>query len=1054
MKLFHQTRLALSGSRLKAVAVICLVILTSSCVRGYAAPSVLVPVSVTSFGNIEPLNPDWRGATAPYDFCQTRRLTHKWLDAPIETPLRQRSCDRIIPKYLDQIDLLSKIERAASLSDWSQSHGKRDLADCYALRVVSLAKTYDFYYSYAYESEWVNVQLWISEYFLRLGEFGPAERHIYLAFSNAPPLRKNCTDFLCHMASLRGFQTRFDEQRKLELWAYHRATRQLSPSFPSFVEARPESASDDYIDLNGSEVLKGILDVQKLYLPEDNIQISLTQIELGLAYAADGKPVEAARTFLNAAEHVDMNIGLHIRTLRRLLPLVREVDQVGEKALSIRLLLAILRIVKETLGDRHPMYAKSLSLASSLYYEHGDHVSAFLYSRRAIGAHEVSETSNTRNARATRERLAKLYHRFGYADQSKWVSPSDVQKPQSPDYYRSEMNERVLSLLTSGQRQRALALLREAARDDEKILVQLLWFGLARTANMFLKKTRQEIDQMITLSVGPGIYDPQEIRESYLRVMARKGFLMYEMMRQSTKVQSIREEDPDAPVVHLAHALASVREEIARRTLQLHTKGSTNSSAERIVQLKRRETSLQAKIYARLPTEASAQIEAKDIQEKLSEDSVLLDYYLYRPLQLAQSNAAQWGSERYAVALVDSERISWYDLGDAKEIDKYIKEARKLISLRRWDDGVISMLLYERLLGRFLSTIRDKKSIIISPDGTLGLLPFEILQTREKSFILENFEISYVAGAQDLLLDNGIPRPFGSDVTVFADIDFGSKTHACWGFGSLPGTREEILSIQEHVPAVRIYRGEEATESIVKKRFDSRVIHIASHGFSGGLPACKLNLLGEEIAADSAGSILSEDVMSQSGLALAKVNDLRRSGSEDGVLTAREVLSMDLHNVDLVVLSSCASGMGRPTMGEGIIGMRQAMRISGAASLVVSLWDINDDATAHFMDIFYREIGASASKAEALKTAKMEMLGGRYSHPYNWAGMILVGDSKHVVIPKKGESLPAIELEPLAERPRASSLCRANVGGEDRGSNRLFLLFVILMSAGRRSSPY
>ena len=529
---------------------------------------------------------------------------------------------------------------------------------------------------------------------------------------------------------------------------------------------------------------------------------------------------------------------------------------------------------------------------------------------------------------------------------------------------------------------------------------------------------------------------------------------MYEMMRQSAKVQSIREEDPDAPVVHLAHALASVREEIARRTLRFHSKGSTNSSAERIVQLKERETSLQAKIYARLPMEASAQIEAKDIQEELSEDSVLLDYYLYRPLQLTQSNVAQWRDERYAVALVDSEKISWYDLGDAKEIDGYIKKARKLISLRRWDDGVISVLLYERLLGRFLSTIRDKKSIIISPDGTLGLIPFEILHASGRSYILEDFEISYVAGAQDLLVDNGSPRPFGSNVTVFADIDFGSKTHACWRFGSLPGTREEILSIQEHVPAVRIYRGEEATESIVKKRFDSRVVHIASHGFSGGLPACKLKLLGEAVTTGSAGSILSEDVMSQSGVALARVNDLRKSGSEDGVLTAREVLSMDLHDVDLVVLSSCASGVGRPTMGEGVIGMRQAMRISGAASLIVSLWDISDDATAHFMDIFYREIGASASKAEALKTAKMEMLGGRYPHPYNWAGMILVGDSQQVVIPKNDESLPAAELEPLAERPRTSSLCRINVGGEDRRSNKLFLLFIVLMFAGRRSSRY
>jgi len=152
--------------------------------------------------------------------------------------------------------------------------------------------------------------------------------------------------------------------------------------------------------------------------------------------------------------------------------------------------------------------------------------------------------------------------------------------------------------------------------------------------------------------------------------------------------------------------------------------------------------------------------------------------------------------------------------------------------------------------------------------------------------------------------------------------------------------------------------GAVATKSAVQDRFpDATLIHLATHAFF-----------------DAADPL-------ESGIVLA-----------DGVLTAREVLQHRLH-ADLLILSACESGQVGSLGGEELAGLSQAFLQAGVRSLLVSLWRVNDPATAAFIQAFYTARQAGADKALALRQAMIHMQQNpHWTHPYYWGAFVLLGD--------------------------------------------------------------
>jgi CHAT domain-containing protein len=114
------------------------------------------------------------------------------------------------------------------------------------------------------------------------------------------------------------------------------------------------------------------------------------------------------------------------------------------------------------------------------------------------------------------------------------------------------------------------------------------------------------------------------------------------------------------------------------------------------------------------------------------------------------------------------------------------------------------------------------------------------------------------------------------------------------------------------------------------------------------------------------------------------------SDRDDGLLTAAEILNLKL-NASLVVLSACNTGGGSIT-GDGIIGLSRTLIGAGSESVIVSLWQVDDRATAQLMPEFYQILAQRGDRAVALRQAMLATM-QQYPDPKDWAAFTLIGEA-------------------------------------------------------------
>jgi CHAT domain-containing protein len=135
-------------------------------------------------------------------------------------------------------------------------------------------------------------------------------------------------------------------------------------------------------------------------------------------------------------------------------------------------------------------------------------------------------------------------------------------------------------------------------------------------------------------------------------------------------------------------------------------------------------------------------------------------------------------------------------------------------------------------------------------------------------------------------------------------------------------------------------------------------------------------------------------------LALAGANRRQYASvaEEDGILTAEEIAGLDLAGVEWAVLSACGTGLGEVKTGEGVLGLRRAFQVAGAATLIMSLWSVEDQAARRWMRALYEARHVRGmSTAESVREASLEVLRERRSkgestHPLFWGAFVATGD--------------------------------------------------------------
>jgi CHAT domain-containing protein len=171
----------------------------------------------------------------------------------------------------------------------------------------------------------------------------------------------------------------------------------------------------------------------------------------------------------------------------------------------------------------------------------------------------------------------------------------------------------------------------------------------------------------------------------------------------------------------------------------------------------------------------------------------------------------------------------------------------------------------------------------------------------------------------------------------------------------IPAVEEEARAVAVYLPGAEVLSDEQATSDALRSASSGcSTLHLACHG------------------------LFRADNPMFSSLKL-----------HDGWLTAAEVMRLDLVGA-LVTLSACESGRSEVFAGDEPIGLTRAFLGVGASTLVVSLWLVQDEATASLMEKYYERLRGSAGPAEALRAAQLAIK-DEYSHPYYWAPFVLVG---------------------------------------------------------------
>ena len=133
-------------------------------------------------------------------------------------------------------------------------------------------------------------------------------------------------------------------------------------------------------------------------------------------------------------------------------------------------------------------------------------------------------------------------------------------------------------------------------------------------------------------------------------------------------------------------------------------------------------------------------------------------------------------------------------------------------------------------------------------------------------------------------------------------------------------------------------------------------------------------------------------ISESSRLVLSRVDALGQP-CDDGFLFAHDVYNLELR-ADLVVLSACETALGAEIRGEGLLGLAQGFFYAGAGRVIVSLWKVDDQATAELMGRFYENLlPGNLPPAAALREAQASIRGeSRWRAPYYWAGFLLLGE--------------------------------------------------------------
>lgn len=779
------------------------------------------------------------------------------------------------------------------------------------------------------------------------------------------------------------------------------------------------------------------LQLKEKILGPNDLQVSLILHNLGLIYYRRGD-YSTAETYYQRA------LSVKEKTLGPTHPLLAAtVNNLGlmywkqhDYPKATKFFTRALEICESAYGPESADVSFPLGNLGIIAKETGDYDRAEKYYKRALAIEEKVFGAQNPRVGVTVESLGILYRDKGdYARAEPWFLRAVAITEASlgvdhPDNARHFRNLEHL-YAAEGDVANALKSLQRASDIEEKDLPLNLAVGSERQKLAYFNPMEEDLERIISFQAQQGAGEPAALDLAATTLVQRKGRVLDAMAdglgalwnRSSTEDRALLDQ------------LKEVTSQLAGLVLKGPQGLSMAQHQERIKALSQRREQLESEVARSSQGyyERSGAVTLAAIKADMPADAALVEFAVYRPFDPTQPNESEknFGDPRYIAYVIPSQgELRWKDLGGAKDIDAAVEAFRQALrDPQRQDVKQLARALDAKIMQPVRALTGRATHLLVSPDGQLDLIPFEALVDPQGRYLIEKFSVTYLTTGRDLLRMEQA-RESKSGPFVIADPFFGEpgttmvasadkpnlKLHAAINrrrsittaqdlsavyFAPLSGTAVEARAIQSLFPDAHVLTGTRATKSALKQIDAPSILHIATHGFflqdtaEGTSPAGRSPAAGNAPGKDTRAAHVSatiENPLLRSGLALSGAN-LNKSSTEDGILTALEASNLNLWGTKLVTLSACDTGLGEVRNGEGVYGLRRAFFLSGAETLVMSLWPVSDSVTRETMTAYYTGLKQGLGRGEALHQAELAMMRrkGR-QHPFYWASFIQSGE--------------------------------------------------------------
>lgn len=495
-------------------------------------------------------------------------------------------------------------------------------------------------------------------------------------------------------------------------------------------------------------------------------------------------------------------------------------------------------------------------------------------------------------------------------------------------------------------------------------------------------KVRPSILKFYAYAIERGKQDPSLLTEAYNIHLKTKGILL----SASTKVREQILNSDNAELKEVYRSWVAAKEELIlyytyskkQLTEQKINLGSIEAKANGLEkELSRMSTEFAAS--NKLPTTTLA-----EVKSKLGSNDSAIEIIGFTAFDRSFTTDKNYA---FLLATPASEHPELVVLENGLDLDqKYAKAYRKMVQIKA-DDRIT----YDKFWKPIDEKLAGKENVHLSLDGVYYQVNIGALKRADNTYVSDAFNLHLYSSTRDLV-KAGSTSSGARKADFFGFPDYGAKGLLV----ALPGTKVEIDAVSEITKAkgytTNIFTQKQASEENFKKINSPSLLHIATHGFF----LQESQSTGDKVFGIEVNQAKDNPLL-RSGLMLADAEQTMEtatqgteaSSANNGVLTAYEVITLDLKNTDLVVLSACETGLGEIKSGEGVYGLQRAFQVAGAESVIMSLWKVSDEATKQLMTTFYEEWMSGKDKEQAFFTAQ-KSLRKDFPEPYYWGAFVML----------------------------------------------------------------